>query len=134
MESELKQKLDKHMNVIKRFDRPITNFLNPISGVEEENLTTYILGFRDEEEAEEFDNEIANWEDEDYGPGMIEHYLNYRIVQIIPTIGDEEEESVLSENKAVLIQNAALASLATIEVRKAFLWLFEHIGGTPGGK
>ena len=132
MESELKQKLDKHMNVIKRFDRPITNFLNPISGVEEENLTTYILGFKDEEEAEEFDDEISNWEDEDNGPGMIEHYLNYRIVQIIPTIGDEEEESVLSDNKAILIQNAALASLATIEVRKAFLWLFEHIGASGG--
>lgn len=120
------------MNVIKRFDRPITNFLNPISGVEEENLTTYILGFRDEEEAEEFDDEIANWEDEDYGPGVIEHYLNYRIVQIIPTIGDEEEENILSDNKAVLIQNATLASLATIEVRKAYLWLFEHIGASGG--
>lgn len=120
------------MNVIKRFDRPITNFLNPISGVEEENLTTYILGFRDEEEAEEFDDEIANWEDDNNGPGIIEHYLNYRIVQIIPTIGDEEEENILSDNKAVLIQNATLASLATIEVRKAYLWLFEHIGASGG--
>lgn len=120
------------MNVIKRFDRPITNFLNPISGVEEENLTTYVLGFKDEDEAGEFDDEIANWEGEDNGPGIIEHYLNYRIVQIVPTIGDEEEDGILSDNKAVLIQNAALVSLATIEAKKAYLWLFEHIGAVGG--
>jgi len=126
-----KQNLEKLMNVIQTFEKPIEGFFNPISGTEEPGvITTYILGFDNEDEAEDFDSELENW-DENEGPGCIERYLNYRIIQIIPYISTTDDEGneveALSENKALQIQNTVLDSLSTIECRKAYLWLFNYL-------
>ena len=117
------------MNVIKTIERPVTNFFNPISGTqEEENIITYILEFKTEDEAEEFDDEISGVSGEFYeGPGHTEAYLNFRIVQVVPIIRTEDTE--LEDNKVILIQNTTLEALSVIEKRKAYLWLFQYIAG-----
>lgn len=123
-----KRDLDRNMKTIKTFQKTITGFFNPICGEEEREICTYILEFNDEEEAQDFDYELEN--PDAIGPGIVEGYLNYRIISIVPYIDTEEDGSgnnSLADNKALLIQNRTLTSLASIEMKNAYFWLFDYI-------
>lgn len=125
-----KQDLDRSMKTIKTFQKAIPGFFNPISGEQEESIDTYILSFSDDVDAEEFDNEVSSEQSQDGGPGHVESYLNYRIVQIIPYIDTEDDgygNDSLEDNKTLLIQNRTLSSLAAMEMKRAYLWLFNFL-------
>ena len=125
-----KRDLDRNMKTIKTFQKTITGFFNPICGEEEREIYTYILEFNDEEEAQDFDYELENWKAVAIGPGIVEGYLNYRIISIVPYIETKDDGSgndSLADNKALLIQNRTLTSLAAIEMQHAYFWLFDYI-------
>lgn len=108
----------KDLKVVYKEFKKIPKFFSPIEGEIEENLITYIIKFEDEDAADEWDENEAETE---VGSGYQESWGLYRLVQIIPYIANGD-----TDNPVLINQNNTLTALAQIELRKAYMWLFEQ--------